>query len=484
MTDLSQIKAVYFVGIKGVGMTALAVVAKERRMIVSGSDVTEIFATEELLRKKKISLYQGFDPSHIHEFIKKHKNIPKEEILVVTTGAHSGVHNNESEEAKKNDITVITHGEALGMFMQGKRRISVAGTHGKSTTAALLAHILTYAGDDPSYAVGVAGINSLGSSGHFGKGDYFIAEADEYVSDPTSNQVARFLYQTPEIAVITTIDFDHPDVFISLDQVKRVFVELTKTIQRGGCLVANADDPVVRSILPYVDEKIRTYGIANESDFHVERIETKKQKTTFTASYKGESLGVWEITIPGIHNVSNASGAMVVAHEAGIAWEVIRKALPSFTGTKRRFEFVAEVNSIMLYDDYAHHPAEIAATLSAAKTWFPNRQIVVIFQPHTYSRTLALFSEFSRCFADADSVTIAPIFRSAREKPDSSITSEQLVASIRKHHKAAFYSSSAAGFISTIGKKLHRNAILFTMGAGDIYKWHGEIIKALNQKIK
>ncbi|KKR50526.1 MAG: UDP-N-acetylmuramate-L-alanine ligase [Microgenomates group bacterium GW2011_GWC1_41_8] len=474
-------KSVYFVGIKGVGMTPLALIAKERGCIVYGSDVQEKFVTDEQLIQHHITPLIGFKSSNIQKSLTAYK---PQEVLVVVTGAHNGMKNPEAVHAKKLNYRVLTHGEALGLFMQDKKQISVAGSHGKTTTSAMIAHILVKSKKDPSYAVGAGSILSLKTSGQWGNGDYFVAEADEYVSDPVSNKTPRFLYQKPHIAVITNIDFDHPDVFKSIDDVRKVFISFANQTDHSGCVIVNGDDTQVVQAIPEITTKKITYGISEHVSIRIGSISISDQKSTFELRIKDKKLCTVLLTVPGFHNIQNATAAAIAAHEAGISWRQIAHTLSTFSGTKRRFEFIAEQKGIKLFDDYAHHPREIEATLSAAKTWYPQSRIVVLFQPHTYSRTKALFDDFVTCFSSASLVGICDIFASAREKADKKVSSKKLVDEIKKQSPHTYYVKDAKDFYEKIGRKLTQNDILFTMGAGDIYTWHGEIIKHLSLRRK
>lgn len=462
-------------------MTALAVVAQERGCTVSGSDVPEKFVTEELLSKHHVKPLIGFKSSNLKDLLKSFK---PEEILVVVTGAHNGMRNPEAVAAKEEQCRVMTHGEALGLFMQEKKQISVAGSHGKTTTSAMIAHILSKSMKDPSFAVGAGSVISLKTSGHWGKGDYFVAEADEYVADPASDKTPRFLYQKPHVAIITSIDFDHPDVFDSLDDVKKAFVTFANQTEKNGQVIANADDQQVLPCLPFITAKKTTYGVSEQADIRIGSISTLDRKSTFELRAKDKKLVSITLAVPGFHNIQNATAAALTAHAAGVSWRDIARALATFAGTKRRFELVSDDHGIMLVDDYAHHPREIEATLSAAKSWFPHARLMVLFQPHTYSRTRALFDDFITCFSAATAIGITDIFASAREKPDKKVSAKQLVEEIKKHNPQTYYVKNSKDFYEKIGSKLTQNDILFTMGAGDIYTWHPEIIKTLKHKNK
>lgn len=450
-------------------MTALAVYLQERGYAVTGSDLPEVFLTDEVLARHAIPISCGFSPD----------DVPHQCDVVVVTGAHGGMTNPQAVAAKERGIPTFMHGVFLGQCMQGKKGISVAGCHGKTTTSALISSMLMATGHDPSYAVGAAVIPKIGDAGHFGKGAYFVAEADEYVTCPCTDPTPRFLWQHPDIAVITNIDYDHPDVYPSLDAVKDAYRRFLGNITLDGVVIACGDDPNVRSILSHVPCRVMTYGVAQQNDYRVTDIAYHEGESTF---HLRDGRGVVEectIHIPGAHNAVNAAAAALVAREVGLSWSDIRRVLPQYWGAKRRFERLASVNNILFYDDYAHHPEEIIATLRAARSWFPSRRLVVLFQPHTYSRTKRLLNEFAKSFSGADVMLVADIFPSAREQADASVSSELLVAEAKKYLADVCHVSGKKQAVTMLTNVLAPNDLFLTMGAGDIYRWQPEIISVL-----
>lgn len=457
-----RLRHVHFVGIKGVAMTALAIVASEMGARVTGSDVEEEFPTSSALAKFKITPLPGF----------RKENITGHPDLVVVTGAHGGMGNLEARAAKEMGLRVLMHGEALGEFMAGKKGICVAGSHGKTTVAAMIAHILTEAGFDPSFAVGCGDIKSLGTPGHAGKGEYFVVEADEYVTDPGRDPTPRFFHLNPLLAVITNIEYDHPDAYADINQVQQAFLTFAQKISPEGLLVAGIDNENMRTILPLIDCPKLTYGFSPLADFQISRVSFGVGRTWFWLRHKGVDLGQFSLAVPGKLNAVNAAAAGIVANHLGISWAKIKEFLATFLGTKRRFEAIAEKEGIKFFDDYAHHPSQIKSTLEAARAWFPGQRIISVFQPHTYSRTKALFGQFAKSFGKADEVIITDIYPSAREKPDPTINSKILVNEIQKYHKKAIYIGKMEEAVDYLKKNLLPGDIMITMGAGDIYKTH------------
>lgn len=471
--DYKKIKKIHFTGIKGVGMTPLAVIAKEAGFVVTGSDVSDIFITDKELKKAGIEKIEEFKTSNV-------ENVD----LVIATAAHGGSENKEVLKAKELGINVLNQGQALGVFQKGEifgkklKGVSVAGSHGKTTTTAMTATVFENAGLKPSYVIGTSDIPSLGSSGHYGKGDYFITESDEYFADVKDDKVPKFLYQNPEILVVTNIDFDHPDIYENLEEIKKVFIDFTKKINPSGVLIACGDGADNRDFLKRVEVRKITYGSSPDNDYVLERANFTNDKMFFWVKSHGAVLGQFSMNVFGEQNAVNALGAIVAGIEAGLTVEQVKKGLSGFKGTKRRSEFIGKLpGGGLLYDDYAHHPVEIKNTLMAFRKAFPKHRIIPVFQPHMYSRTKALFSEFSSSFSEADTVLITEIFPSFREEIDENFSSGLLVEEVKKFGKDAFYFPKLSDVVKYVtSQKFDKNTIIITMGAGDVYKIGEEII--------
>jgi len=466
---MDTIKKIHFVGIKGVAMTALSIYAKEKGISVTGSDIEDQFPTDEVLERAQISVATGFNAERMHA---------QSPDLVIYTGAHNGRENIEVVAALHMGIPVFPHGQALGMFMDGKRQISVAGSHGKTTTTAMIATILSVAQKDPSYAVGCGEIFGLGLPGHFGQGDFFVAEADEYVTDPLCDLTPRFLWQHPEILVVTNIDFDHPDVYGSLSDVQEAFIKLQAQQVGKKITIINADD-VPSSILNRPESIVIPYGHVPKGIIQVSHIRFEPGKTFFTLTKRRQKKMECVLHVPGVHNVFNAGAAAAACYALGIEWEAIAKGLAQFAGTKRRFEKIGSHHGITFYDDYAHHPAEISATLAAACAWYPEARIIVVFQPHTFSRTKALLSNFARSFGKSDMVVITDIYASAREHDRLSLTGETLPKMMQKYHQHVFYAPGKKEVKELLKQQGKNGDLVIFMGAGDIFRWGREIVKEL-----
>lgn len=468
---LEAIKRIYFVGIKGVGMTALACCAQDLGIKVSGSDVKEVFVTDEILAKRKIKWQFGFK----EEYLK-----PKPD-LVITTGAHGGLDNPLVKVAKKKGIRVLTHAQALGKFMEGKEGISVCGVGGKTTTSSIIATVFDSAQRKPSFAIGVASLDPLGFPGRYAEGGQFITEADEYANSPGIDNRPRFFFQKPKVIVVTNIEYDHPDIYQNLDHTKETFKQFFQSLPRDGLLVACFDNENVVKTIQNLKVNCQTYGFSPQADWQVEKVFFGHGQTIFNLSYQGAIIENVKIKVPGRFNVLNAMAAFVVGTFFGLDAKTIKKGLAAFKGTKRRFEFIGEAKGIKLYDDYAHHPEEIKATLEAAKKWFPDRRIIAIFQPHTYSRTKALFNDFTRAFSLAKIVVLTDIYASAREKDDLGMSGQLLAEETAKYHPRSVFRAGEKEVIDFLKQEAKENDLIITMGAGDIFQWHQNILNSLKK---
>ncbi len=466
-------KHIHFVGIKGVGTAPLAIIAKEAGFTVSGSDIDEVFITDEMLKKAGITPLVGFKKEHI--------TTPD---LVIFTGAHNGLNNIEVKEAKEKGIETLTTGQAVGMFMNGKLfnkkyvGISVAGTHGKTTTSAMLATILKENSCDPSYAIGTSNISPLGAPGHFGRGKYFVAEADEYANDPANDKTPKFMWQHPQIAVITNIEFDHPDIYASLDEIYQSFLKFANQLPDTGVLIVCGDDRETQKLMKECKKKFITFGFSPDNNYVITKVSQSGQHMFFWVSGYGKDLGEFMLQVYGEHNALNALAAFIAAIEAGVPIEKAKSALRTFSGSKRRLEYIGELaTGARLYDDYAHHPTAVRKTLHALRKQFPKKKIICIFQPHTFSRTKKLFNEFIRAFEYADTVILTDIYASSREPFDPTVTSRKLAEAMMQYHKEVILQPKLEDVINYINQKRFRSdTILVTMGAGDIYKINNTII--------
>jgi UDP-N-acetylmuramate--alanine ligase len=466
-TSITNLKHIHFTGIKGVAMTALAICAKDLGIKVTGSDVADIFVTDETLKKHGISWMTGFNPVNLD---------PKPD-LVIFTGAHGGFNNPEVVAAKGMGIPILSHAEALGMFIGGKTLLTVAGVGGKTTTASMIASLLSSAGRNPSFAVGVADIFSLGTPGRYDKkGEDFVTEADEFAVSPGVDNRPRFVYQNPTVLVVTNIEHDHPDIYPTFEDTKKVFLEFMKKIPSDGLLVACIDNENVRNLIKEVDVSKVTYGFSKDADWRVSNIEFKDRQSVFTLTHKGEQTD-YTLNVPGRYNILNATAAIIACSAVGVTRSDLVTGIKEYKGCKRRVEFVREKDGVLFYDDFAHHPTEIRAALKAFREWFPRKRIIAVFQPHTYSRTKVLFSEFAESFASCDKVYLMDIYASARETDTLGVTSKLLAGEIAKHHPDIVYTASFEETAKSLAETLQDGDVVITMGGGDVYNLHDNLLK-------
>ena len=457
MVSFRNFQRIHLVGIGGIGMSGIAEVLLTLGYSVSGSD-TRLSTLTERLQDLGATIYEG------------HKAGNVEGAHVVVTSSAIKSNNPEIVEAHKRKIPVIPRAEMLAELMRLKYGIAVGGAHGKTTTTSLVASILTAAHLDPTFVVG-GKVNQAGSTARLGKGEYFVVEADE--SDRS------FLLFAPVVAVVTTIDREHLDQYTSLADIQDAFTQFVNRVPFYGAAILCLDEPNVQSIIPNVKRPILTYGTSSQADLLISAIELRGLASEFRLSYRGEDLGNFHLPhSPGIHNVRNAAAAAAVALYLNVPVDLIRQGLANFGGVGRRFDVKGSVNDITVIDDYGHHPAEIKATLEAARGCKFNR-LLVLFQPHRYSRTQHLWEEFTRSFNQADVLVITDIY-AASEAPIPGVTSEALAAAIREAgHKSVHYIRSMQDSIGFLLKNARRGDAILTVGAGSVSRASNELMVLL-----
>ncbi|NLW16564.1 MAG: UDP-N-acetylmuramate--L-alanine ligase [Firmicutes bacterium] len=445
--DLSKPLRIHFIGIGGISMSALALILLQRGWQVSGSDLKQSAQTDKLIQHGA-TVYIGHNAAHIEgaKYVVYTSAIPPDNVELVA--------------AHKNQIPVFTRAELLGALMaEAKCGIAVAGSHGKTTTTAMIGLMLTHARLEPTVLVG-GDLEAIHGNVKIGNGGYLVAEACEYYDN--------FLLLKPRIGVITNIDADHLDYFGNLEGVKQAFRRFAQLIPASGHLVAFNDDANVRNILPGLKCQVVTYGLHEGADWQAVNIGLLPGGSNFDVLYKGRLLTKVSLRVPGLHNILNALAAIATGHIVGLSMEDIVGSFAYFQGTHRRFELQGTYHGALIYDDYAHHPNEIKATLAAARTFAPQR-LISVFQPHTYTRTEALLEEFAEAFAEADLVLLVDIY-AAREQNTSGITSAHLADQMQKRHPQAYYAGSIRNAAAYLRRRLRKGDLLLTMGAGDVYR--------------
>ena len=447
-----RITRVHFVGIGGAGMCGIAEVLFNLKFEVSGSDVRESANTQRL-KSLGVKTAIGHDPLLI-------KGV---DVVVVSSAVDET--NPEVRAARAAKIPVIPRAEMLGELMRLQRGVAIAGTHGKTTTTSLVVSCLAEGGLDPTFVIG-GRLNSAGTHARLGHGQYLVAEADE--SD------ASFLHLSPFMAVVTNIDADHMETYGGdFNRLKQVFVDFLQQLPFYGLAVLCLDDPVVREIIPRVHKPVLTYGTTPEADLCAVDLRQEGLKMHFTVERRGHKnwLAV-TLNQPGRHNVLNALAAIAIAHELGVNQAAIARALAGFAGIGRRFQIngciARDAGDVILVDDYAHHPREIAATVAAARASWPQRRLVVVFQPHRYTRTRDLFDDFSAVLSELDVLIVTEIY-AAGEKPISGADGRALCRAIRARGKLdPIFMEDVNTLPTVLADVLRANDVLLTLGAGSI----------------
>ncbi|GAB4293191.1 MAG: UDP-N-acetylmuramate--L-alanine ligase [Ignavibacteriaceae bacterium] len=456
-----NIKKVHFVGIGGIGMSGIAEILLNQGFEISGSDKNPSEITDRLA-KLGIKIYKDHSPD----------NLQDADLLVYSSAVTED--NPEVQAAIRKKIPVIKRSEMLAETMRMKYGIGIAGTHGKTTTTSMVGLTLTEGGIDPTIIVGGKLSGLGGTNARLGNGEFIVVEADEF--DRT------FLKLTPTIAALTTLESEHLDTYKDLDDIKSAFVEFANKVPFYGFVVLCMDEPALQDIIPSINKKIITYGLTAQADVRAVDIEHQGFESSFTVKYNGEELGDINLRIPGVHNVKNSLVAVCIAKELGIQFDTIKKALEKFTGVYRRFE-VKYNEDILVIDDYAHHPTETTATLSGIRSGW-DRRLVVVFQPHLYSRTKDFYQEFGRSFLNSDVFICTDVYP-AREEPVEGVSGELIAGITRKFgHKNVHYVEDKNDIPSILMKLKKKGDIIITMGAGDIWKYGDKFVEMLKNEKK
>jgi UDP-N-acetylmuramate--alanine ligase len=451
-----KIQHVHFVGIGGIGMSGIAEVLLNLGYHITGSDLKESEVTRRLSGL-------GCEIAYGH----RRENVREADVVVVSSAVHRG--NPEVEVAEERLIPVIPRAEMLAELMRMKIGIAIAGTHGKTTTTSLIATVLAAGGLDPTVVIG-GRLNSIGSNARLGQGDFLVAEADE--SD------GSFVKLMPTIAVVTNIDPDHLDYYSGIDQIREAFLRFLEKIPFFGLAVLCLDHPNIQGLIPRLKKRFTTYGLTTQADFHAKEIVFEEFFTTFDVFHGREEIGRLRIQMPGLHNVYNALATVATAFELDIPFRVIQESLGDFKGIQRRFQIKGEKRGVLVIDDYGHHPVEIMATLRAARRGWKKR-IVVVFQPHRYTRTQALFQEFLAAFNDADVLILTDIYAAGEDRIEG-VETKVLFEGIRDHgHKDVVYIPDRKDIAGHLLRVVQPDDMVITMGAGDVWQVSEELIRML-----
>ncbi|MBI4241910.1 MAG: UDP-N-acetylmuramate--L-alanine ligase [Candidatus Rokubacteria bacterium] len=451
---------IHFVGIGGAGMSGIAEVLVNMGYRVTGSDLKRSEAVERLATLGA-KVFIGHDGTHI------------EGAHVVVYSSAVAKDNVEVQAARQRGIPVIPRAEMLAELMRLKYGIAVAGTHGKTTTTSMVAAVLSEGGFDPTVVVG-GRVHGLGANARLGQGEFLVAEADE--SD------GSFLKLSPAIAVVTTVDAEHLDYYPSIDAIREVFLQFVNKVPFYGAVVLCLDQPNIQLMIPRVEKRLLSYGLESGAELTARRVALAGLTSRFEVLHRGRVLGECRLQVPGAHNVLNALAAIAVGLDLEIPFATMAKALAGFSGVQRRFQVKGEAQGVLLVDDYGHHPAEIRATLAAAKAAF-DRRVITVFQPHRYTRTLHLRQEFLTAFYQADVLLVMDIYP-AGEPPIPGVNARDLAAGIAAHgHREVVYLGSDRGAVlDYLCENTRPGDLVLTLGAGDVGQLGGEFLTRLNTR--
>jgi len=459
MTRFTRIERIHFVGIGGIGMSGIAELLLRQGYEVTGSDLRLTEVTQHL-EELGAEVHEGHEPSHVD-------------------GAHAVVYssavkpdNPEVVRGRELKIPVIRRAEMLGELMRMHFSIGVAGTHGKTTTTSMTGQVLAAAGLDPTLIVG-GKVNALGTSAALGGGDYLVAEADEFDRS--------FLRLFPTVAVITNVEAEHLDTYGDYDSMREAFAEFANKVPFYGAVVACLDDAGVRSLLPVIDRALVSYGVTSQADVRARDVSFQGLGSRFEVSWQGEELGTVRLGVPGLHNVRNALAALGVGLHLELDREAMLGALEGFSGVARRFEVKGQADDVVVVDDYAHHPTEVAATLQAARSGY-ERRIVAVFQPHLYSRTRDFAEDFGSALLDSDVLVVTDIYP-AREAPIPGVSGELVAEAARgQGHRQVHYIPELEEVPGRLAGLTEGGDLVITMGAGSIWKAAEELLRILEEE--
>ena len=457
-----KIKHIHFVGIGGIGMSGIAELLLNLGFDISGSDISN---NENVKRLKRIGVmvFHGHNP----------KNIKNCDVLVYSSAV--SLNNSEIIKAKQMRIPVIKRAEMLGELINLKdTSIAISGTHGKTTTSSMIGSMLTHAQKEPTLVVGGL-VQNLNSNSKLGEGEVIVVEADEFDRS--------FLSLKPTIAIVNNIELEHTDCYKDLNDLENSFLQFCQSVPFYGSVLVNIDSLSVTSILHRIERPVTTFGLSRDAAFRAEELEFKENKSTYSLFRAEENLGKIHLNVPGEHNIMNSLGAVALGFELGLSFNSIKNGLLSYNGVRRRFDIKGTHNEIMVVDDYAHHPTEVLATIEAAKKGW-GKKLIVVFQPHLFSRTKEFHKEFAKSLEKADFIILTSIYPS-REKPISGVTSKLISDNIAQSKKDTLYNINELDEAITILNEIAKpGSMILTLGAGDIWRFSDKYLSIMKKKLK
>lgn len=470
MIDVKKINRIYFVAICGTAMASLAALLKSRGYTVYGSDRDVYPPMSTFLQDQDIPVFQGFDPAHLE---------PKPDLVVIGNAMSRG--NVEVEAILEQKLHYVSLPEVLKeFFIRGRRSIVVTGTHGKTTTTAMLSWVFTTSGRDPGFLLGGIAQN-FGSGFRDGKGPEFIIEGDEY-DTAFFDKGPKFLHYLPEVLIVNNIEFDHADIYDSIDQIKLNFRRLVNLVPRNGLFLAGAEDKNVQELIARAFCPVQTFGLAPECEWRAENIVPNAMGLNFTVIRKDQALGDIFIPMFGLHNVRNTLAAVAASSHVGIKFDQIRKSFLSFQSVRRRMELRGVVNEIYVYDDFAHHPTEVRATLNAGRHKHPTAKIWAVFEPRTATTRRKVFqTELANAFADADEVLVTPVHRPDKTTPDNLFSVEQMIADLNAKDIRAATMPNVDVIVDYIAAQVQPGDVILALSNGSFDNIHEKLLTRLKK---
>lgn len=456
-----KIKHIHFVGIGGIGMSGIAELLLNLGFDISGSDISNNENVERL-KKLGVMIFHGHNP----------ENIKGCNVLVYSSAV--SLDNSEIIRAKQMGLPVIKRAEMLGELINLKETsIAISGTHGKTTTSSMIGSMLTYAGKEPTLVVGGL-VQNLNSNSKLGEGQIIVVEADEFDRS--------FLSLKPTIAIVNNIELEHTDCYKDLNDLENSFLQFCQSVPFYGSVLLNIDSFSIKNILHKIERPVTTYGMSRDAAFRAKELEFKENKSTYSLFRAEENLGKIHLNVPGEHNIMNSLGAVALGFELGLSFNSIKNGLLDYKGVRRRFDIKGSHNDVMVVDDYAHHPTEVSTTIEAAKKGW-NRKLIVVFQPHLYTRTKEFYKEFAKSLEKADFIIITSIYPS-REKPIPGITSKLISDYIDKTKKDVLFNVNEVDQAITILNEIAKpGSMILTLGAGDIWRFSNRYLNIMKTKL-
>ncbi|MBT5782742.1 MAG: UDP-N-acetylmuramate--L-alanine ligase [Candidatus Marinimicrobia bacterium] len=456
-----KIKHIHFVGIGGIGMSGIAELLLNLGFDISGSDISNNENVERL-KILGVIIFHGHNP----------ENIKGCDVLVYSSAV--SLNNSEIIRAKQMGLPVIKRAEMLGELINLKETsIAISGTHGKTTTSSMIGSMLTYAGKEPTLVVGGL-VQNLNSNSKLGEGQIIVVEADEFDRS--------FLSLKPTIAIVNNIELEHTDCYKDLNDLENSFLQFCQSVPFYGSVLLNIDSFSIKNILHKIERPVTTYGMSRDAAFRAKELEFKENKSTYSLFRAEENLGKIHLNVPGEHNIMNSLGAVALGFELGLSFNSIKNGLLDYKGVRRRFDIKGSHNDVMVVDDYAHHPTEVSTTIEAAKKGW-NRKLIVVFQPHLYTRTKEFYKEFAKSLEKADFIIITSIYPS-REKPIPGITSKLISDYIDKTKKDVLFNVNDVDQAITILNEIAKpGSMILTLGAGDIWRFSDKYLKIMKTKL-